>query len=85
MSGAAGTLGDTRPSGAARRLALVFLGLLALPLCGYGYLDLGSGSYVIQLVIAVFVGLSFSLKRLWGKVRARLSRKTQSVETRDVP
>lgn len=78
-------LKETRPAGTARKRLLIVLGLFAFPLCGYGYLDLGSGSYIIQLVIAIFVGFSFSMKRFWRKTRARLSKKTKSAETRDAP
>jgi hypothetical protein len=45
------------------------LGLFLLPLCGYGYIDLGSGSYIIQLLIAGFVGFSLSVRIFWKKIK----------------
>jgi hypothetical protein len=35
---------------------------LLLPANTYAYLDLGTGSYVLQIVIATFLGFAFMLK-----------------------
>lgn len=35
---------------------------------GQAYLDPGSGSFILQLVIASFVGIGFALRSYWGKI-----------------
>jgi hypothetical protein len=66
------------------RLAIgLGLVLSLLPVCGYGYIDLGSGSYIIQLIIAGFVGFSLSLRIFWKKIRSRFSKKTKPDGTAD--
>jgi hypothetical protein len=60
-----------------RFAAVLISGLFLLPLRGYGYIDLGSGSYIIQLIIAGFVGFSLSLRIFWKKIKGRLSKKTK--------
>jgi len=66
------------------RLSAVLISVLFFfPLCGYGYIDLGSGSYIIQLLIAGFVGFSLSLRIFWKKIRSRLSKKAKPDETVD--
>ena len=60
--------------------------LLAMGLilgCGFlatsaaGYIDPGTGSYILQIAIAFFIGLAFSVKVFWKKISAFL-RKTFS-------
>jgi len=65
-------------------MALLALGLSLLSLSAYSYIDLGSGSYIIQLIIAAFVGISFSLKIYWKKIKARFSKKAKADKTLDV-
>ena len=36
----------------------------------HAYVDLGTGSYLLQLLVASMFGLIFSMKSLWAKVRA---------------
>jgi hypothetical protein len=51
--------------------------------CGFlakaaaGYIDPGTGSYILQIAIAFFIGLAFSVKVFWKKISAFL-RKTFS-------
>lgn len=35
----------------------------------YAYLDLGTGSYIFQMIIAVFIGGLFALKLFWKRVK----------------
>ena len=48
---------------------------LTIILCGisvdnaYAYLDPGTGSYVIQVVIAAFLGGLFAIKMFWTKIK----------------
>jgi len=67
-----------------RSMALLALGLSVLSLSAYSYIDLGSGSYIIQLILAAFVGISFSLKIYWKKIKARFSKKAKADKTLDV-
>jgi len=34
----------------------------------YAYLDPGSGSYILQLIIGIIVGVSFMIKTYWRKI-----------------
>jgi len=67
-----------------RPAVCLVLVLFLLPVCGYSYIDLGSGSYIIQLIIAGFVGFSLSLRIFWKKIRTRLSKKTKPDGPADV-
>ena len=42
------------------RLFMIFMLLIALPV--YAYLDLGTGSYIIQILAATFLGALFAFK-----------------------
>jgi len=66
-----------------RAITLLILSLFLLPLSGYGYIDLGSGSYIIQLIIAGFVGFSLSVRIFWKKIKTRFSNKTKADKTID--
>jgi hypothetical protein len=66
-----------------RFTALLVLGLFLLPLCGYGYIDPGTGSYIIQLIIAAFIGISLSLRIFWKRIKALFSKKAKPDETLD--
>jgi hypothetical protein len=53
-----------------------------LPLMsGHAYLDPGSGSFLIQLLIAGAVGLAFILRGYWGKIKALFNRSSTKPET----
>jgi len=36
------------------------------------YLDPGSGSYILQLIIAAIVGAAFVVRMYWGKIKSFL-------------
>ena len=42
--------------------------LIILPGIAFAYLDPGTGSYVIQVIIALFVGSVFAVKMFWKKI-----------------
>lgn len=46
--------------------------LMAFPSTSHAYLDPGSGSYIIQIIIAGFVAGSFAIKMYWRKIKAFL-------------
>jgi len=51
------------------------LGAGLLPVAAAGYIDPGTGSYVLQIAIAALVGVAFSVKVFWRKI-ATFLRKT---------
>ena len=50
---------------------LLFFGLFFLmsPQTTYAYLDPGTGSYVIQVVLAAMVGLAYTIKIYWTNLK----------------
>ena len=61
-------------------LAVVFF---VLPSNVYAYLDPGTGSMILQTVIAVFLGAAFIIKTQWRRLKAMFNKKNQ--ETQDKP
>ncbi len=53
------------------KILFIFFGLIFLmfPQTTYAYLDPGTGSYVIQVVLAAMVGLAYTLKIYWTNVK----------------
>lgn len=51
---------------------LLVIGLVygVLPVRAYAYLDPGTGSFVIQLLIAGVLGGLLALKLFWGKIKS---------------
>ena len=47
------------------------------------YIDPGSGSYLIQVIIAAVLGTLFFFKNLWWKFRSLFSRKKQEPPKND--
>ena len=57
---------------------------LATPLAAiFGYLDPGSGSFLIQLAIAAVVGLAVVLRTQWAKIKGFFGGKSQTPEDQD--
>ena len=48
-----------------------------------GYLDPGSGSFLIQLAIAAVVGLAVVLRLQWGRIKKLFGRKSETTEDDD--
>ena len=57
-----------RPRRRAVVLALPAVILLLGPALAWGYIDPGSGSYLIQLLLAFFFGSLFVMRNFWKKV-----------------
>jgi hypothetical protein len=53
--------------------ALFFLVLLLFTRESEAYIDPGSGSYVLQLIVASFFAIVFTLKVFWRNIRAFFS------------
>ncbi len=49
-------------------IIVIALFYLVFPQSAYAYLDPGTGSYILQLIIAGLLGGLFALKMFWGKV-----------------
>ena len=69
-------------------IALVSLATLALTAeNAYGYLDPGSGSFILQAIVAALLGSALALRVFWGKFRAffirRFSRSDAVEKKRD--
>jgi len=47
------------------------------------YLDPGSGSFILQLVIAALLGLGVALRASWGKLKQRFGTKTDADESEE--
>jgi hypothetical protein len=47
------------------------------------YLDPGSGSFLIQLVIAAIAGLGIAIGANWAKVKRLFGKKNKKIETDD--
>ena len=50
-------------------IVLFALFWLVFPNKAYAYLDPGTTSFILQLVIAALVGVSFAVKLFWGKIK----------------
>jgi hypothetical protein len=51
-----------------RILTLLLAILIALPATAHAYVDPGTGSFVLQAVIAGILGLSVTLKMYWHRI-----------------
>jgi hypothetical protein len=52
-------------------IMFIFFGMfyLMFPRITYAYLDPGTGSYIIQIILAALVGVAFTIKIYWTKVK----------------
>ena len=58
-----------RGSDVARIVAV--LHLIGFVESGHAYIDPGSGSYVVQIILATIAGAAFSLRIFWGRIVSR--------------
>ena len=50
------------------------------------YLDPGSGSFLIQLLIGGLVAVGFGIRMFWGRIKALFARKSTAIDaTTDLP
>jgi hypothetical protein len=54
---------------------LVIAGQLLGPRDALAYIDLGTGSYVFQVIIASLLGAAFAVKAYWERIRAFFGRR----------
>jgi hypothetical protein len=64
----------TAPGRLARVLFLLTLLLFVLPSTAHAYLDPGTGSYVVQLLIGTLLGGLFAIGMFWRRVVASFKR-----------
>jgi len=55
-----------------RLLAIILLLELIITSDVYGYIDPGTGSYILQMLIAAMLGILFSVKIFWTRIKAFL-------------
>lgn len=58
---------------ALRAALLLFLFLAVAPSTAHAYIDPGTGSMIIQVLIAAVLGAVVTFKQWWGMLRAKLS------------
>ena len=63
-----------------RSILLVLIALIVIPQSVSAYLDPGVGSMIWQLLVAVGLGVAFSVRMYWQKLKDRFSRKTDAHE-----
>lgn len=54
------------------KMMFIIFGLffLMFPRAAHAYLDPGTGSYMLQIILAAIVGLAYTIKIYWTKVKA---------------
>jgi hypothetical protein len=60
-------------------LGISFLGLI-FPFNTYAYFDPGSGSFLIQIVVATLAGAGYFIKANWDKIKQRFNRNSKKTE-----
>ena len=65
-----------------RLIMLVGLFHFVFPRTAHAYLDPGSTSYALQMVIAALVAAGFAIKTYWGKLKSFFSGSNLSSERR---
>ena len=50
-------------------IILFIMFYLLFPQTALAYIDPGTGSYILQFVLAAFLGIAFTIKIFWTKVR----------------
>ncbi len=63
------------PKSSASLLVLVLLTIGLWPAAAHAYIDPGTGSFVIQGIIAALVGAGFALKVFWSRIISALTGK----------
>jgi hypothetical protein len=58
---------------AARVMMLFLLIYAAFPRNAYAYLDPGTGSFMLQVIVGFLVGAIFAIKMFWANIRGFLS------------
>ena len=62
---------------------IIFAVLVTACLPAFAYIDPGSGSAIMSLIIGFFVALGLMVKTYWYKLKALFTRQTQSADNTD--
>ena len=72
---------------AVKLMSVIMLTGLLIPQPAYAYLDPGTGSYILQLVLGALVGMLFAVKIFWKNIttsfRNFLSRERKAEKDHD--
>jgi hypothetical protein len=68
-----------------RRLVAVSLLLWSVPLDAQAYIDPGTGSYLVQAIVAAVMGSAMAVKLYWRRIKAWLSGRSASGDEVDGP
>lgn len=67
-----------------KKLYVLFLLLVFVTSSVYSYIDPGTGSYLVQVLIAVFVGASVGIKVFWRRIKEFFTgKKTELPEVKE--
>ncbi len=58
-----------------RIYAVVLMWGLLLPEVSYAYLDPGTGSYFLQMLVGIFIGIAFMVKIYWQRIKYIFTKK----------
>lgn len=65
-------------------LVFVILGNLIIPVPAFAYLDPGTGSYIIQLLIGALLGGGYVVKTYWREIKTKFQQfKTKNSQKDD--
>ena len=62
---------------------IVFAALATICLPAYAYIDPGTGSAIVSLIIGFFVALGLTFKTYWYKLKALFARQARSASNPD--
>ena len=66
-----------------RTIAVAFLLLLFAPTPARAYIDPGTGSFLVQGIIAAILGAAVAIRMYWRRVRAFFTRRSPADEGED--
>jgi len=66
-----------------KRFFMIAIVLIFLTVEGYSYIDPGTGSYLVQIILAGFVGASLGIKIFWTRIKAFFTKKQDIPETQE--
>jgi hypothetical protein len=56
------------------------MNIACFPLPAQAYMDPGTGSYLLQILLAGFLGAGFAVRMFWGRIKTLFSRKDKPVK-----
>ena len=68
-----------------RSLVTWFLGFIGLGALSTAYIDPGSGSFLIQALVAGVLGAALLIRTFWTQIKALFTRKSAATEDKTPP